>query len=415
MRLSQRVLIVALMILAVIFIAAYIYLDAILDTLARQLIGFIAQRLAQEEVLLKDWGFNKVSISFPSILSLQEFSSVITLPKLNEFRIENNFFMTVKSVSLLAVNILKGEFAFDIDGASVLMHPEVLSSYESIKKTDKRNELEITSQLRLPFRIDIFHPKETVSSLTPLFKGFSKFVRKGVTDLTIDFSGISKFVVEEKWVKGRLLLAPYGKEKKIVMNEDDFKKISEVLEERLTEDEYGIYCNNPLRMPRMLEIRNYASSQAWAAHERDDSVPEEAYKHILWAYVLAVTYDQRFSQEVTDSHEINAIGRSELAVRTYLQRANPDKGKERTDPNKQKETYDDEKTKEETQMDLINNKIGREYALKGYPEDKLLSRMLLDPRVVRDYRELKDGNYEEVRNDVKTSSVNNVQASALLK
>jgi len=379
MKSSQRFLIVVLLILAAIFIILCIYLDAILEALARQWITFMAKNLAREGILLTNWEFNKASISFPPAIALKELSSLLTLSKSNALRIGHDFFLTVKSTSLSVTNILNGEFSFNVENAVVLMRPEFVSTNEKAEDFNMRNKLEII-RLRLPFRINIFKPKEAALQLAPLFSGFARFAKQGVTNMRMDFSGLSEFVVGRKLVKGKLLLAPYSTEKRLVMDRKDFKNISDVLGEKLTEDEFDVYCNNPLRMPRMLEIRNYSSDKAMGAKKMDANVPEEAYKHILWGYFLTLAYDEKFSKEVTDSHEINAIGRSERAVRTYLaaQRGMADASNE--EGNK--------KTEAEIRMDVINNSIGRKYARNGYKEDSLLSRTMSDADVVRSYYDL---------------------------
>jgi hypothetical protein len=168
------------------------------------------------------------------------------------------------------------------------------------------------------------------------------------------------------------------------MDPKDFTLISDKLGERLTKSEFVAYCDNPLRMPRMLSIRNYASDKS---HEEEKKIgpalPEEAYKHILWAYLLCKAYDDKFSREVTDGHEKDAVGRTELSVRTYL---SAERG--------QSEPWERAMgTKEETeiQMDLINNSIGRGYYRKGYKERDLLQHTMKDPAVIRWHMDLAAG------------------------
>jgi hypothetical protein len=78
-------------------------------------------------------------------------------------------------------------------------------------------------------------------------------------------------------------------------------------------------------------------------------VPEDAYRHVLWSYLLTKEFGGAFAVEVTNAHETGKTGN----------------------------------TREERLMDINNNEIGREYARRGEEEQELLKLTLTDPRVIR--------------------------------
>ena len=370
-----------------------------MELAARKGIEYISKKLSRDGIELIDSTFERVSLSFPPSLSVKDFSARVMLTQKNALQVENDFSLTIQSAGVSLLDIMKGEFAFNIEGAVLVMRPRLISPRESASRLSKQDKLTV-SYFTVPFKINIFDIKNTVIDTNYLLKSLAKFAKDGVTNLDIAMSGFSEFIVRDIYVKGRLRLAPYGKDKKLVMDVNDFQKISEVLGEKLTKYEFAVYCENPLRMPKMLRIRDYASSQAWEEHKINEKVPEEAYKHILWAYLLTLAYDEQFSTETTDSHEIDPAGRTELKVRTYYQAETG-----RTDPVEYSEHPEDPKTEREIQQDLINNAIGRKYARNGYPEDRLLERTMSDPDVVRSI-------YDETFSDsVKSTDLNELRTS----
>ena len=88
------------------------------------------------------------------------------------------------------------------------------------------------------------------------------------------------------------------------------------------------------------------------ARERDGSVPEDAYRHVLWSYLLTQEFDAEFAEKVTDAHEIGSTTNTEA----------------------------------EHRMDYNNNAVGRRYAAEGVAEPEVLSRVRRDPAVIRQPR-----------------------------
>ncbi len=398
MKRAKRFLTVFIIILAVVLIAAYLLINVILEAAARQAIDFAAKILGREGVELINPGFKKVVLSFPLKLSIRDFSSRIVVSKDNVFQLGKDFLVDIKSASIALRSISKGEFIFMIEDGLIVIRQEAPSEHFEMKEK-QQNKFRI-SYLTLPFRIDFFKIKDAVAEASHALKDIAALAKTGQTNnIGIDMRGFSEFSARNILVKGRLFFVRYGNEKKLIMDPKDFLAICQALGEQLTQFEFIVYCDNPLRMPRMLQIRDYASDRAYEEHKLDPNVVMEVYKHILWAYLLALAYDEKFSTEVTDSHELDAVGRSELSVRTYLRETRH--GKEYQDPA-------GPKVEEESQMDLVNNAIGRKYARYGFDESRVRKEMMVDPDVIRspyeinpNYSPTKDNSYFERLNSQK--------------
>jgi hypothetical protein len=167
-----------------------------------------------------------------------------------------------------------------------------------------------------------------------------------------------------------------GEEYRLVMDKDDLIKIAALLTgQKPNPIDIAVIARNPMKAPLLLRIRDKAATTAQLAAQQDPKIPEDAYRHTLWSYLLAKMYGEQFAKEVTDAHEAYA---------------------------------DEEELKKAGRMswnsasyqDLVNNGVGRQYAAMGYPESSILGRVLTDPAIIRDNEAVKRFNpikYEKIK------------------
>ncbi len=129
---------------------------------------------------------------------------------------------------------------------------------------------------------------------------------------------------------------------------DDIRKMADTFEIELSDEEVAIIAEYPLRAPVIMRITSDARETSRNAHRRDPSVPEDAYRHVLWSYLLTQTFGEAFAEKVTDAHET-------LPTNTAAER----------------------------KMDFHNNRLGREFANSGVDRNRILWLVKYDPRVIR--------------------------------
>ncbi len=139
-----------------------------------------------------------------------------------------------------------------------------------------------------------------------------------------------------------------GENTRLRLETRDVQKAAQVFQLELSPDEVEIISRYPVRAPVIMEITSEARTTARNARRADPAVPEDAYRHVLWSYLLTQKFGPEFAEKVTDAHEVLPTN-----------------------------------TPEERRMDFINNRIGRSYALRGVPRERLLALVLSDPQVVR--------------------------------
>ena len=160
------------------------------------------------------------------------------------------------------------------------------------------------------------------------------------------------------------------------MDKNDLTKIAALLTGKKPNPiDIAVIARNPLKAAQLMKIRDKAETAAQLAAQQNPPIPEDAYRHILWSYLLAKMYGELFAKEVTDAHEAYAdeeelqkMGRMSWDSASY--------------------------------QDLVNNAVGRQYAVMGYPESSILERVLTDPVIIRDNEAVKRFNaveYEKLK------------------
>ena len=214
--------------------------------------------------------------------------------------------------------------------------------------------------LAIPVKLKGFSRAVVYRQVRDLIKEIALFSTQGVTGLPLSFSATETFEIKKKPYTAKLSVEKKGNEYRLVMDRDDVKIIAATMSGRkATPMDLEMISQNPIKAPQLLRIRDRAAAAAKLANQKDPKIPEDAYRHVLWSYLLAKTFGEAFAKEVTDAHEVFAdtgqMSKEEIENRNI-----------------------------DSYQDLHNNSIGRYYAKMGYPESDILERVLTDRTVIRD-------------------------------
>lgn len=205
-----------------------------------------------------------------------------------------------------------------------------------------------------------FSEEAVARQMQHLVKELHALATVGVSGIPTSFSATKVFEIKGNPHRARLTVERTGDQYRLVMNREDVKIIAASLP-GMTVTPMGIevISRNPVRAPQLLRIRDQAAATAKLAREQDPNVPEDAYRHVLWSYLLVRAYGEAFAKEVTDAHEFHAdqdrLSKEEMHKRSI-----------------------------ESYQDLYNNAAGRRYAQMGYPESRILRYVMTDDAVIRD-------------------------------
>lgn len=212
----------------------------------------------------------------------------------------------------------------------------------------------------IQIKLNSMRPEELLTQARELAAEMKKFLQTGVTKLPIKFSGAQTIVLNGQPYRLRVWVQPDGGGYRLVMDEAGVRQIGNLGGKiRSTPGDIKIIALNPLKASQLLRIREQAEAAAGLAHKNNPKVPEDAYRHTLWSYLLTKAFGEAFAKEVADAHEL--VSDSEEAGI--------------------KDSRDKRAAREQ---DYNNNAMGREYAVKGYPESMILKLVMTDRSIVRD-------------------------------
>jgi hypothetical protein len=180
-----------------------------------------------------------------------------------------------------------------------------------------------------------------------------QFLQEGRTTVPFGFKARSVFRVGGASLSAEIKTVKQGENYLLVMAPADLRRIAGLLKEELTDEEIRLLALHPLLAPALLKITSRARTQSLAAHDGDQTVPEDAYRHVLWSFLLTRAFGPAFAEKVTNAHEVGA--------RQY-------------------------NTEADHRMDYNNNAVGRQYARAGHGEDQILPLVMSDPKVIRSPR-----------------------------
>lgn len=183
-----------------------------------------------------------------------------------------------------------------------------------------------------------------------------ELLRTGKSPLSVAFTGEVSLRLGGETVRTRIRIEEVDGQSTVVIQEGAVADFAGKfgLKQPLTGSEVKLIARNPLKAHRLFEIRTDARDTSRKASRGKSGVPQDAYRHVLWSYLLTKEYGEAFAEEVTDAHEEGNTGN----------------------------------TTEERLMDLENNTLGREYARLGRRRSDILGLVMKDPRVVRSPKEL---------------------------
>lgn len=333
----------------------YLAINALLDPISNKAINFVFENLHTPSLTLSEPSFKNARISSYDAITWDEFGFTATLAPNNTVKKTLKARVKIEELTVESEKLFEGLFAIDLRGLSIAT--EYLSTEYSADGKEAPEILQ-DGKLTAPVRLNVLNLGEAASQLRNFAVEIKRFSEEGKTAIPIRFSGEEIITMRDNSYTVSLSMQQKGGDYCFVANGDDLKFVSESVlpkTQTSTAADIEIIAGNPIRAPQLLKIRSTASNTAASAHEADPKVPEDAYRHVLWSYLLAREYGPDFAGEVTDAHELTS------------------------DP----EEKNDPAAEAFHRQDYNNNEVGRKYAAQGVRESNILNLVMTDPKVIR--------------------------------
>ena len=327
-----------------IVVSVVVVLCAVLYLASGFFFNYAADRLLPQLVPeLSNYGIEVKSYQYKTI-------RITSLKTVTAFDIKTNFDLKTPDGKVYNASFYANEFK----GRLVqLKKPAVILAYDNFAlHLEKEEDIPGTAfgrfnhgyiQLRDPVYLS-----ELRSGMKAVFGQINELFKENEIHPNVIIRALVTFRVEGKEAQAYLYTKHAGEEVSLLFEKKDIREMADTFNLELSDEEVDIIARYPLRAPLIMRITADARSTARTAARRDPAVPEDAYRHVLWSYLLTRKFGDEFAKIVTDAHEV-------LPTNTEAERA----------------------------MDFHNNSIGRSYAGQGVPRERLSWLVQNDGQVVK--------------------------------
>jgi hypothetical protein len=335
----------------VLLIAGGLYLASgyILENVFKMGIDYLASTSKTFGIVIESPYFGSARLTNWNQLTLDGLTANIEMKKANESLSDVRSLFSINQTTVTMQSFPEKTFMLEADGIEITASGAVAKSEATTaEKEGGVKEGKVSVSVRLAG----FEPSQLKAQLQTILQDVTQLGREGKTPLPIELQAVSVFKLDQEPVEARIWTEKEGDQYVLKMSPEDLVKIAKSRGDSLSEAEARLLSVHPIQAPEMMRITHDARRKASDAHGRNSVIPEDAYRHILWNFLLTKKFGEELTKQLTDAHE-EGPGAS---ANTAAQR----------------------------QQDYNNNALGREYALAGLKESDILERVLNDPRVIRD-------------------------------
>ena len=366
-----------LLFLLVIIFLLYFFSDVILTEVSEWMISYLSANIKVPNVEYVRPIFKHVSIN--SFNSIAWYGIVLNANIVrDEIRnVVENVTVRIDKLTVWLDSIAERTIVVNMQGLSADATTRRWGVTEVPKGPPNRIE---GGDLFIKIKVNFLKRHELLAQIRSISDELRKFSQTGVTKLPIKFSAAETFDLDGKFYTVKVRVEPDADQYRLIVDEDSLQKIAASMPGfPLTKGDLKLLSRNSIRAPQLLRIRNKALTTVNIFSRQFANLPLDAYRHVLWSYLLTKAYGEEFAKECGDAHEM-MLDKDELKLMEG--NMEPDAA---------------------SYQDFNNDAVGRSYALRGYEESTIMERVLTDPAVIRDSEimaRFDPGKLKECRNNI---------------
>ncbi len=343
----KKFLIVLLVTVVLLGGAAYLASNFVLEALSKEAVNYLTRNGKNYGMDISQLSYGSVKLASYNAAVWKDFAASISFLKNGVPNPDRSY---TAQMGQVRVDLGPSFKSVDLSGKGIHIAPAKISEETISGSTHDRSKDTLDGDsFKVTFDANVFDPAALIQQMPKVGKELVNMLKTGEGSLPAEFLGKSNFMIDQKLAEAKVRIEYKDGRYVLLMDKEDLKKISDtVLVEKLTKAEIEFLYERPIQTPQLLRVKERAKTTARAANQADANVPEDAYRHVLWSYLLTKEFDETMAEKMTTAHEYDEAG------------LNPDH-----------------------QMDFDNNVIGRNYAKAGYEESSILQRVLTDPNVVK--------------------------------
>jgi hypothetical protein len=335
----------------------YLVSGMILEMASERAIDYIVKNIKSPNLEYTRPQFRDVNLSSYDAVTWEGVSFDVRIVRDEIAKTAEELSIMIGEMTISLESFSENTFLLNVNGVSALAKERGSGAMSDISGAGDRME---RGNLKILIKLKGFSKAVVYQQVRDLIKEIGMLSTQGVTKIPLSFSATEVFTIKKKPYTAKLFVEKKGNEYRLVMDKEDVKIIAGTMSgQKTTPMDIEVISQNPIKAPLLLRIRDKAAATAKLARQQDSKIPEDAYRHVLWSYLLAKTFGEAFAKEVADAHEIFA--EQQKLSKEEIETMNID-----------------------SYQDLQNNVIGRHYAKMEYPETGILERILADQAVIRD-------------------------------
>ncbi len=338
----KKILIGLASLLVVVLVAGYFIGNVILDRATREVMTKVVALGGEQGLEIESPGFEAVGLTGLHSAKWSGLTGKIKLPEGADSASRRMW--DVQVASMWVRHSFVGDSLVMIDQVTITSNENPGPDDHGLASTQRVINL---SDIECRCSLSVLDPGTSLRTVLP---EIVSLLAASEFQLPLQLDGSLSFVLKDEPTVLGIEVAQRDGGSALRLRTDDVAKLSSRFDEALTRAEVQLIADDPLRAARLLEIKDSAETDSREAHQQDDTVPEDAYRHVLWSYLLASTYGEEFAKRVGDAHEAGDTGN----------------------------------TPAERAMDYHNNEIGRNYAQLEFKRNTILRRVLNDSDVRRE-------------------------------
>ncbi|NTV47549.1 MAG: hypothetical protein HGB11_13760 [Chlorobiales bacterium] len=333
-------------------IGLYLASGMILAKVTDKVFDYLSSNVETQNLEYSRPVFASVELSNLNAVTWKDISLNVTLMR-NEAKTTEEIALNIGAMTISLESLTNPTILISADGISAETNEK--GDRDNLTKAASRME---DGQLQMLFSLRSFSKAEILEQLGILKEEMRQFSVLGVTKVPIYFSATEIFEMQGQPSVANFTVVQEGEEYRLIMDKNDLQKIVALLAEpKPNPVEVEVIARNPLKASGLLKIRDKAAATAELAAQNNSDIPEDAYRHTLWSYLLTKKYGEQFAKEVTDAHEAYADQEEMLKASDF---------------------------NAASYQDLVNNALGRQYALMKLPESEILERVMTDSAIIKD-------------------------------
>lgn len=337
---------VAAIILVGFFLFVYVNSAILVTDYSQRAVDLLTAKQNFQGITLEQLSFENAKLEAFDTIVWHDVSAEFTFSAKNGIFSGKKILVSLDDLTVRIESFINQKISCSVNGLMVRV-PVIDQGYSLVQNVQQFDGL-VDGKASIHFALNLLDKEVALSQLKDLLNDLRSLFDLGRSKYPLTLNAIISFRVRGEDIKALLSSEQEGGESILVINKESLSVLSLLFDEKLTDPEVELLSRNPFRTPMLLRIKDEAQSVSQTAHKRNNSVPEDAYRHILWSYLLTREYGSGFAKQITDAHEQGVTDNTEA----------------------------------EHRMDFTNNRIGRQYALNELRKGEILSQLFRDSEVV---------------------------------